>query len=93
MFAEFWDAFSKDPVPKQMLLKSGYQTAPDESNGYILPYYDSPMRDEPASNTLFTEMLSMATLEECHQISEDDVKRDKMGMLLDGVLRIAAPLL
>ena len=61
MFAEFWDAFSKDPVPKKMLVKSGYDEAPDETNGYILPYYDSPMRDEPASNVLFTEFLSMAT--------------------------------
>ena len=61
MFAEFWDAFSNEPVPKNMLVKSGYQSAPDENNGYVLPYYDSPMRDEPTSNVLFTELLSMAT--------------------------------
>lgn len=61
MFAEFWDAFSKEPVPKKMLVNSGYEAAADENNGYIIPYYDSPMRDEPSSNVLFTEMLSMAT--------------------------------
>ena len=61
MFAEFWEAFSKEPVPKKMLVKSGYEPASDDSNGYILPYYDSPMRDEPSSNVLFTELLSMAT--------------------------------
>jgi cardiolipin synthase len=34
---------------------------PVSDNGYILPYYDSPMRDEHTSNILFTEILSTAT--------------------------------
>ena len=61
MFAEFWDAFSPDKIPEGLLQKSAYEVVTDESNGYILPYYDSPMRKEAASNVLFTEMLSMAT--------------------------------
>jgi len=61
MFAEFWDAFSKDKIPSELLKHSSYAVAKDESNGYVLPYYDSPMREEAASNVLFTEMLSMAT--------------------------------
>ncbi len=59
-FAEFWDAFSKDKIPDELLLESNYDMA-DGSNGFILPYYDSPMRSEPASNVLFTEVPSMAT--------------------------------
>lgn len=30
-------------------------------DGYVLPYYDSPVRKEDVSNTFFTEMLSVAT--------------------------------
>lgn len=60
MFAEFWDAFSRDKIPEELLQESDYEKA-DGSNGYVLPYYDSPMRPEPASNMLFTEILSMAT--------------------------------
>ena len=62
MFAEFWDAFSPiDKIPAELLREESFDKVEDDTNGYILPYYDSPMRDEPASNTLFTEMLSMAT--------------------------------
>ncbi|MBO4396080.1 MAG: cardiolipin synthase [Eubacterium sp.] len=61
MFAEFWDAFSNDKIPQELLREAEFEEAHDENNGYILPYYDSPMRNEPTSNTLFTEMLSMAT--------------------------------
>ena len=32
-----------------------------QNNGYLLPYYDSPMYEEHISNVLFTEMLSVAT--------------------------------
>ena len=60
MFAEFWDAFSDVEIPAELLASSSYDKV-GEDNGYILPYYDSPMRSEPASNVLFTEALSMAT--------------------------------
>ena len=61
MFAEFWDAFSPDKIPNELLEKTAYVVSENDNNGYILPYYDSPMRPEAASNVLFTEMLSMAT--------------------------------
>lgn len=61
MFAEFWEAFSKYKIPMELLEKSSYEKVMDDSNGYILPYYDSPMRNEAVSNALFTEMLSIAT--------------------------------
>jgi hypothetical protein len=32
-----------------------------DQDGYILPYYDSPVKGEHTSNVLFTEMLSTVT--------------------------------
>ena len=60
MFAEFWNAFSNEKIPDGLLLPSSVK-GEEMNNGYILPFYDSPMRPEPASNTLFTELLGMAT--------------------------------
>jgi cardiolipin synthase len=60
MFAEFWNAFSNDKImadSMHSLKEEKKQTA----NGYILPYYDSPMRQEHVSNELFVEILSSAT--------------------------------
>ena len=61
MFAEFWNAFAKEKIPAEVLMSSSYEIPEDVTNGYILPFYDSPMRTTPASNTLFTEVLSIAT--------------------------------
>ena len=61
MFTEFWNAFAKDAISKEYIEKSFDDEAAERTNGYILPYYDSPMRDEHTSNELFTEILSMAT--------------------------------
>ena len=55
MFAQFWNAFSKEQIPVPP------QTAEKAADGYILPYYDSPSRKEHTSNVLFTEVLSTAT--------------------------------
>ena len=60
MFAEFWNAFSSDKITIDgihSLEEENRQT----TNGYILPYYDSPMRQEHVSNELFVEILSSAT--------------------------------
>lgn len=60
MFAEFWNAFSNDKI---MIEGNCSQEAENKqaANGYILPYYDSPMHDEHISNELFVEILSSAT--------------------------------
>ena len=60
MFAEFWNAFSNDKITPERI------SAPEEekeqaANGYILPYYDSPMCQEHVSNELFVDILSSAT--------------------------------
>ena len=58
MFVEFWNAFSGDKIPGDILLQ---EEKPVQEDGYILPYYDSPVTGEHTSNVLFTELLSMAT--------------------------------
>lgn len=60
MFAEFWNAFSPDKILKEAICVNEKAESSDD-NGYILPYYDSPMYEEHASNVLFTEILSVAT--------------------------------
>lgn len=60
MFAEFWNAFSNDKISKEIMNQTKCEAQPKD-NGYILPYYDSPMYEEHVSNELFTEILSVAT--------------------------------
>ncbi len=61
MFTEFWNAFARDKISDEELKKVAALDVPlCRDNGYILPYYDSPMRDEHTSNILFTEVLSTA---------------------------------
>lgn len=59
MFAEFWNAFSNDKIRKEVICVQ--KSEMHNGNGYILPYYDSPMNEEHVSNVLFTEVLSVAT--------------------------------
>ena len=61
MFAEFWNAFSNDKIIKEHIHNTKEKCHEQTDNGYIIPYYDSPMRDEHTSNVLFTEILSSAT--------------------------------
>ncbi len=61
MFVEFWNAFEqKRPIDKERIEECSY-AKPEKYNGYILPYYDSPIEGEPTSNIFFTEVLSTAT--------------------------------
>lgn len=59
MFAEFWNAFSKDKIPAgdikpiEMPLK--------KTNGYIQTFYDSPTNPDAISNDLYNDLLSQAT--------------------------------
>ncbi len=62
MFTEFWNAFIKDDEQKIILRADDFVEEPESvDNGYILPYYDSPMRKDDTSNVLFAEILSQAT--------------------------------
>ena len=60
MFAEFWNIFSNDKIAKEVISFREKEKI-YKNNGYILPYYDSPMHEEHVSNELFTEILSVAT--------------------------------
>ncbi len=62
MFLEFWNAFSNEKISREILKDMERAEATvQEGNGYVLPYYDSPMQEEHTSNVLFTEILSTAT--------------------------------
>lgn len=61
MFAEFWNAFSKNPVPADNLARAAGTSAPQPSGGYVLSYYDSPLQSDAVSNSLYVELLSQAT--------------------------------
>ena len=61
MFVEFWNAFSRNAILKEHITFPVADNAAGSENGYILPYYDSPMRSEHTSNVLFSDILSQAT--------------------------------
>ena len=59
MFARFWNAFSHEPIPAELL------APPDPlpchyPDGYVLSYSDSPLRETAASNELYIELLGQA---------------------------------
>ena len=59
MFAEFWNAFAGERVPDAYLTAS--VPAPmGPADGYVLSYYDSPLRPDAASNELYIDLLSQA---------------------------------
>ncbi len=57
MFTEFWNAFSGDPQP---VPKPWPHPRPEVPDGWVLSYYDSPLRSQAASNELYIELLSQA---------------------------------
>ncbi len=60
MFAEFWDAFTQDPIPEQFLEAPSPSADNREQDGYVLSYYDSPLRADAVSNELYIDLLSQA---------------------------------
>ncbi len=59
MFAEFWDSFSKSPIPMSLLAAPRADEAA-KGEGCVLSYYDSPLYRDAVSNNLFIELLSQA---------------------------------
>lgn len=57
MFVEFWTAVTREkltiPLPEGQDESAG-------QDGYVLSYYDSPLREEAASNELYIDLLSQA---------------------------------
>ena len=60
MFAEFWDAFTGERIPDELLDLPDFSEMPGEKDGYVLSYYDSPLRDDAVSNELYIDLLSQA---------------------------------
>ncbi len=57
MFAEFWNAFAYERIPDSFL--ECPETSRD-TDGYVLSYYDSPLRNDAVSNELYIDLLSQA---------------------------------
>ena len=60
MFAEFWNAFSRESI-SPLELRAHALPAATAGNGYVLSYYDSPLNRNAVSNNLYMELLSQAT--------------------------------
>lgn len=63
MFIEFWNASSLNKITKELIGDDYDKTRMSDDkafDGYVLPYYDSPNREEAASNNLFIDLLGQA---------------------------------
>ena len=58
MFVQFWNAFAMTPLTDDVLID--YEDDDNADDGYVLSYYDSPLRAKATSNELFIELLSQA---------------------------------
>lgn len=60
MFEEFWCAFcdKNDELPKRHELQP--VRIPEQKDGYVISYYDSPLRIDSISNDLYIDLLSQA---------------------------------
>lgn len=63
MFLTFWNAFAlkKGEVGTPMPALQDSAEAPQETDGYVLSYYDSPLEHDATSNQLFIDLLSQST--------------------------------
>ncbi|MDE6222041.1 MAG: cardiolipin synthase [Lachnospiraceae bacterium] len=63
MFMEFWNASSLNKVTDEIIGKDYVSASAFDDialDGYVLPYYDSPNREEAASNNLFIDLLGQS---------------------------------
>lgn len=63
MFLTFWNAFAlkKGEVGTPMPALQDSAEAQQETDGYVLSYYDSPLEHDATSNQLFIDLLSQST--------------------------------
>lgn len=59
MFTEFWDAFAAGAGEKELPAPLPLPEA-EERDGFVLSYYDSPLRSQAVSNELYIDLLSQA---------------------------------
>ena len=60
MFVEFWNAFSKTPMEFAKYFPPVPNNLSNERDGYVLSYYDSPVKFETYSNDLYIDLLYQA---------------------------------
>ena len=60
MFLQFWNAFSEDRDQDIKTKLNGEGIKPDYRDGWILSYYDSPVKKADVSNDLYIELLALA---------------------------------
>ena len=60
MFAQFWNAFTGERIPDEYLQAPAATEEKERTDGYVLSYYDSPLRQDAVSNELYIELLSQA---------------------------------
>ncbi|MDD5999645.1 MAG: cardiolipin synthase [Lachnospiraceae bacterium] len=60
MFEEFWCAFcdKNDELPRRHEMQP--IQIPEQKDGYVISYYDSPLRSDSISNDLYMDLLSQA---------------------------------
>ncbi|MDE7201724.1 MAG: cardiolipin synthase [Lachnospiraceae bacterium] len=64
MFTEFWNASSLNKITRELVGDDYDKTRISGDmgfDGFVLPYYDSPNREEAASNNLFVDLLGQST--------------------------------
>ena len=60
MFAEFWNAFTGERIPDEYLQAPDFPQNEGGKDGYVLSFYDSPLRSDAVSNELYIELLAQA---------------------------------
>ena len=63
MFIEFWNASSLNKITRELVGGDYDKTrisADMGCDGFVLPYYDSPNREDAASNNLFVDLLGQS---------------------------------
>lgn len=60
MFLEMWNAFRSDAVDPLVLPEVLYDPSSFTAKGYVQPFSDSPLDDEPLGENIYIEILSQA---------------------------------
>lgn len=58
MFTEFWNAFATEPVSGDLL--ATYPPNGRVDQGFVISYYDSPLRSQAVSNEVYIDLLFQA---------------------------------
>ncbi len=60
MFLEMWNAFRKTDKDLGKFLHRNPESKPQESDGFVLPFGDSPLDNETLSQNLYNDLLNQA---------------------------------